>query len=181
MVTYRVLGVEEQGPQIELPSVVPPYEDSVITMPDGSIITQYVPRKVNWFTSKDIVQYRLKEDWFFDKERSVLDVRIIGIAPVVYDKDESGMVAGMRELLWLYFPQCRFAFNNYFSYNTQNDSQWMSFDDLFWKRQFNSTIVKQSNIFDRKIESYRSGVDALMESEKITEEIRTLEHDVWHF
>ena len=57
----------------------------------------------------------------------------------------------------------------------------MSFDDLFWKRQFASTIYKQSNVFDRKIETYRAGVDALMESDKITEEIRTLEHDVWHF
>lgn len=181
MVTYRVLGVEEEGARLELSSVIPPYEDSVITMPDGSILTQYEQRKVNWFTSKDIVQYRLKEDWFFDKERSVLDVRILGIAPVVYNKSATGQIEGMRELLWLYFPQCRFAFNNYFSYNPKNDSQWMSFDDLFWKRQFNSTIIKQSNTFDRKIETYRSGVDALMESEKITEEIRTLEHDVWHF
>jgi len=42
-------------------------------------------------------------------------------------------------------------------------------------------IYKQSNVFDRKIDSYRLGLDALMESEKLTEEIRTIEHDVWHF
>jgi hypothetical protein len=29
--------------------------------------------------------------------------------------------------------------------------------------------------------AYRTGVDALMESEKITEEIRNYEHDVWNF
>ena len=40
----------------------------------------YPARDTTWYTSKDIVQYRLKEDWFFDKERSVLDVRIIGLA-----------------------------------------------------------------------------------------------------
>lgn len=57
----------------------------------------------------------------------------------------------------------------------------MSFDDLFWKRQFNSTIYKESNVFDRQIDSYRTGLDALYESDKITEEIRTFEHDVWHF
>jgi gliding motility associated protien GldN len=181
LVEFQVLGAEEEGALIPIPSRIPPYEDSVIQMPNGDLLVQYEPRKVIWVTSKDIVQYRLKEDWFFDKERSVLDVRILGIAPVVYKKNSSGQIEGMRELFWLYFPQCRFAFNNYFVYNPKNDAQWMSFDDLFWKRQFASTIYKQSNVFDRKIETYRAGVDALMESEKITEEIRTLEHDVWHF
>jgi gliding motility associated protien GldN len=181
MVSFQVLGVEEQGEQLTLSSLVEPYGDSIVTMPNGDREVQYIARKVNWYTSKDIIQYRLKEDWFFDKERSVLDVRILGIAPVVYNRNESGQIEKMREIFWLYFPQCRFAFNNYFAYNPKNDSQWMSFDDLFWKRQFNSTIIKQSNTFDRKIEMYRSGIDALMESEKITEQIRTLEHDVWHF
>ena len=138
-----------------------------------------------WYTSKDIVQYRIKEDWFFDKERSVLDVRIIAIAPVVYDKEKDGngqtSIKGMKELFWLYFPHCRFVFNNYFVYNDKNDAQWMSFDDLFWKRKFNSVIYKQSNTYDRKIESYRAGIDALYESEKIKDEIRNIEHDVWSF
>ncbi|MDD2984178.1 MAG: gliding motility protein GldN [Crocinitomicaceae bacterium] len=181
MVERQVLGVTVSGPRMEIASKVPPYEDSIIVMPDGTQVVQFEPRKVNWYTSKEIIQYRLKEDWFFDKERSVLDVRILGIAPVVYNRNETGQIEKMREIFWLYFPQCRFAFNNYFAYNPKNDSQWMSFDDLFWKRQFNSTIIKQSNTFDRKIESYRTGVDALMESDKITEQIRTLEHDVWHF
>ncbi len=144
----------------------------------------YPPRDTVYYTSKDIVQYRLKEDWFFDKERSQLDVRIIAIAPVVYDiKEENGVksINGLKELFWLYFPHCRFIFNNYLVYNEQNDAQWMSFDDLFWKRRFNAVIYKESSVFDRKIETYRTGVDALMESQKIKEEIRTIEHDVWQF
>src|SRR5690554_7480242 len=52
----------------------------------------YPPRDTLWFTSKDIIQYRLKEDWFFDKQRSVLNVRILGIAPVRYDKDNNGTI-----------------------------------------------------------------------------------------
>src|SRR5574343_133717 len=129
--------------------------------------------------SEHIVQYRLKEDWFFDKERSVLDVRILGIAPVIYDATKEG--GKYKELFWLYFPHCRFVFNNYFAYNDQNDAQWMSFDDLFWKRRFSSVMYKESNVYDRKIDTYKAGVDALFEAEKIKEEIRTLEHDVWSF
>ena len=155
--------------------------DSMVLMPDGTFKTIYPPRDTLWLSSKEIVQYRVKEDWFFDKERSQMDVRILGICPVIYKQDNKGNISGLQELFWLYFPHCRFVFNNYFVYNTKNDAQWMSFDDLFWKRQFNSTIYKQSNVFDRKIESYRTGIDALMESEKITDEIRNIEHDVWHF
>ncbi len=181
LVEYQVLGAEDQGPLVALSSKLEPYGDSVIKVLNGDLVVQYEPRKIIWVTSKDIVEYRLKEDWFFDKERSVLDVRILGMAPVVYKRNAVGDIEGTRELFWVYFPECRFILNNYYVYNPKNDAQWMSFDDFFWKRQFSSNIYKQSNVFDRNIESYRHGVDALMESQKITEEIRTLEHDVWHF
>ena len=84
-------------------------------------------------------------------------------------------------MFWLYFPHCRFVFNNYFVYNAKNDAQWMSFDDLFWKRRFSAVAYKESNTYDRDIETYRSGVDALYESERIKTEIRNIEHDVWSF
>lgn len=143
----------------------------------------YPPRDTIWYMSKDIVQYHLKEDWFFDKERSVMDVRILGIAPVVYSTeiDPNGVetISGTKELFWLYFPHLRFILNNYFVYNDRNDAQWMSFDDLFWKRRFSSVIYKESNTYDRSVEDYQFGVDALFEDQKITEEIRNIEHDVW--
>lgn len=150
----------------------------------GEISFVYPPDEKVPYMSKDIVQYRLKEDWFFDKERSVLDVRIIAMAPVVYTVDNSGgseQIIGIEEIFWLYFPHCRFVLNNYFVYNDRNDSQWMSFDDVFWKRRFSSVIYKSSNTYDRQIESYRMGIDALYESEKIKDEIRLIEHDVWSF
>jgi gliding motility associated protien GldN len=139
-----------------------------------------------WINSNDIIEYRLKEDWFFDKERSQLDVRILGIAPIVYDgeKDLDGefkLIKGKKVLFWLYFPHCRFVLVNYNIYNPKNDAQWMSFDDLFMKRQFSSTIYKQSNTFDRTIDTYKSGVEALYESQRITEELRNFEHDLWQF
>ena len=173
------------GAQSDIPLTDENGDQIVITLPDGTQSFTYSPRDTIWYTSQDIVQYRIKEDWFFDKERSVLDVRIIAIAPVVYtvEEDPNGKktISGMRELFWLYFPHCRFVLNNYFVYNDANDAQWMSFDDLFWKRRFSSMMYKESNTYDRNIESYRTGTDALRESDKIKEEIRTIEHDVWSF
>ena len=173
------------GAQSDIPMVDDDGYNIEITLPDGSISFKYPAPDTMWYTSKDIVQYRIKEDWFFDKERSVLDVRILAMAPVVYDITEDSQgnksISKMKELFWLYFPHCRFVFNNYFVYNESNDAQWMSFDDLFWKRRFSSVIYKESNIHDRKIETYQLGVDALYESQKIRNEIRNIEHDVWSF
>ena len=173
------------GPQSDI-AETDEYGDPIeVTLPDGTITFKYPPRDTMWYTSKDIVQYRIKEDWFFDKERSVLDVRILALAPVVYKMSEDAQgnksISGTEELFWLYFPHCRFVFNNYFVYNDKNDAQWMSYDDLFWKRRFNSVMYKESNVYDRKIESYRAGVDALHEAEQIKNEIRNIEHDVWSF
>ena len=134
------------------------------------------------YESADIVRYEIKEDWFFDKQRSIMDVRIIGIAPqVIKVNPESEEIMGFQTLFWLYFPECRYVFQNFFVYNPQNDAQRMSFDDFFWKREFASYIKKESNIYDRTISNSWSGVDALLESEKIKDEMYKIEHDVWHF
>jgi gliding motility associated protien GldN len=132
-----------------------------------TITTKYRPQ--------DIVKYYIKEDWYFDKERSVFKPRIIGIAPVVIKAGQE------KPIFWIYFPQLRQVIKNYYSFNTKNDAQWMSFDDLFWKRKFNAIIYKQSNRFDRSIEQYRFGADALYESKKVKDKMRDFEHDVWNF
>jgi gliding motility associated protien GldN len=129
----------------------------------------------------DIKRYILKEDWFFDKQRSMLDVRIIGIAPEVINYNPQGDIVGFKKTFWLYFPKCRETFNNSFVYNNSNDAQKMSFDDLFRKREFSSFVEKESNVFDRKIGPTWTGIDALLESERIRNEIFTFEHDLWHF
>ena len=69
----------------------------------------------------------------------------------------------------------------YYVYNDKSDAQWMSFDDLFWKRQFNAQIYKTSDKFDREIEDYKYGVDALYEAERIKDEVRKWEIDVWNY
>jgi hypothetical protein len=173
------------------------------------------PGMVVYISSESIIAYYIKEDWFFDKERSMLDKRIIGIAPVAYFQQDPNAVSKgeltsivmiengafitidsksnkkvpfgapdqvvERELFWLYFPELRNVMARYIVYNDQNDAQWMSMDDLFWKRKFNATIYRVSDKFDREIQDYKFGVDALYEAERIKEEIRTWEHDVWNF
>ena len=51
----------------------------------------------------------------------------------------------------------------------------------FGKRMFSSTIIKEANVFDRSINQYMIGLDALLEANRIKEEIFNLEHDLWEY
>ncbi len=128
-----------------------------------------------------IVQYWLKEEWFFDKQRSVLEVRIIGIAPVIEVGDPSTDRFGYKPLFWIYFPGCRNYFSKNKCYNPSNDAQWISFDDLFCKRIFSSYILQESNVYGRSIASYAQGDEALLESERIKEDVFKFEENLWHY
>ncbi|CAG5084388.1 type IX secretion system ring protein PorN/GldN [Parvicella tangerina] len=161
-----------------LTPVIDPMTGAVVYDENGIEMMDTV---VNLYTAKDIIKYEIKEDWFFDKQRSVMDVRIIGIAPIVnYVDQKTNAVLGTKTLFYLYFPECRYLFQNFFVYNPHNDAQRMSFDDLFWKRDFSSYIHKESNVYDRSIDPNHRGVDALLESERIKLDLFILEHDLWN-
>lgn len=123
-----------------------------------------------------VLKYVIKEDWFFDRQRSVLDVRIVGIAAMEYNEERDYF----RELFWVYFPACRPYFAASDVYNYKNDSERRSLDDVFWKRQFSSRVIKESNVADRSIEQYQKGIDALVEAENIRLDIARFEHDLWN-
>jgi gliding motility associated protien GldN len=133
--------------------------------------------KITPYQPEMIVKYVLKEDWFFDKERSILDVRTIGLGPVIYDEKKSEE----KILFWVYFPQARDVLKNYYVYDAKSTVGGNTFDHLFMTRRFNAVVYKESTLYDRKIEDYRFGADALYESEKVKNTIRTFEHDVWNF
>lgn len=132
--------------------------------------------------SEDITRYRIKEDWFFDNQRSERYRRIIGIAPLKERISDDGEPTGAYEtLFWLYFPECRYVFANWDSFNRFNDAERRSFDDLFQKRMFASTIIKEANVYNRKIDDVYSGIDALLKAKEIEEQLFNLEHDLWSF
>lgn len=136
------------------------------------------------FSRDKVIGYRMKEDWFFDRQRSVIEVRIIGIAPMILATNEAGEALEgnqKKPLFWIYYPEARKLFANSEVYNRANDAERRSFDDIFQKRFFSSYIYKESNVFDRRIEDYKQGLNALLESERIKDEITNLEHDMWEY
>ncbi len=148
--------------------LTPPYDtyDSVISNP---------------FNTSDVYLLRVKEDWFFDKQRSVMDVRIIGLCPYMEEYDEFGEPKGYKPLFWVYFPECRKLFAKNEVYNKWNDAERRTYEDVFFKRLFGSYIYKESNVFDRRIYQYAKGMDGLLEAERIKDELFIKEHDLWEY
>ena len=136
------------------------------------------------FDRTTVKKWRLKEEWFFDKQRSIMDVKIIGICPMQEGKDEiTGEPTGFFDpLFWVYFPEARPLFANAEIFNLmKNDAERRTYDDVFWKRMFGSYIIKESNVYDRKVNEYMIGLDALLKSEEIKTEIFNIEHDLWEY
>ena len=136
------------------------------------------------FNRNSIKKWRLKEEWFFDKQRSVMDVRIIGLAPLQEDRDEvNGQILGtFSPLFWVYFPEAREILINAEVFNlVKNNAERRTYDDIFWKRMFGSTITKESSVMDRRVNEYMVGLDALLEAERIKTEIFNIEHDLWEY
>lgn len=128
---------------------------------------------------ENFVNLEMKEDWFFDKQKSVLEVRILGLGVNALKPKKEDL--GPFNMFWVYFPACRPYFAKHEVYNAKNDAERRTFEDIFWKRQFASVAYKETNVFDRDIERYSKGIDALLESDRIKNDIFRWEHDLWHF
>ncbi|MEO0311525.1 MAG: hypothetical protein RIQ89_1182, partial [Bacteroidota bacterium] len=119
--------------------------DSMKMMRSDPPYDEYDTVIVRTFSRDKVIAYRLKEEWFFDRQRSVLDCRIIGISPMMYAVDENGNLRPDNikvSLFWIYYPEARKLFANAETFNRQNDAERRSFDDIFQKRMFSSTIYK---------------------------------------
>lgn len=143
----------------------------------GAFISTPVKKEI---TAANIHQYWIKEDWFFDKQRSVMEVRIVGICPLAEKLSETGDVVGLKPLFWIYFPDARQHLVRAAVFNRWNDHERMNYDELFEKRMFSSYIYKESNVYDRSIAQYKTGMDGQLESEDIKEDIFKYESNLWH-
>jgi gliding motility associated protien GldN len=134
------------------------------------------------FSPEDVKKLRIKEDWVFDKQRSVQEVRILGICLVKDNFTETGEYRGETPIFWLYFPECRNILSKNQQFNLKNGvAGRLSYDDVFMKRIFSSYIYKYENVYDRTIQEYESGVGALLEAEKAKNNLFEFEQNAWEY
>jgi len=154
------------------------------TYEDEMVIVQ------NEINFEDIKRFRIKEIWFFDEESSTMKVRVLGVAPVRdrYD-DNTGEFLFEEPLFWAYYPDTREYLARQKVYIPGNDANPLSWEDFFEMRPFSSYIYKESNVDDYRLQDYPSlsgddmysGIQRLLESEKIKASIFNFEHDLWSY
>ncbi len=136
---------------------------------------------VNEINVADVKRYRIKEIWFFDEETSTMNVRILGIAPIIDEYDDNGNFLYERPLFWLYYPHMRELLGREDVFIEGNDAARISWENLLEMRKFSSYIFKESNVLDARLADLYSGVERLLESQKIKMEIFNFEHDLWSY
>ena len=169
--------------ELTLPEVQSQLGDTIIQWVEDPDTGEMIETATfNELESTQIKKCQIKEEWFFDNQRSVMDVRILGLAPVKEEYNlETGDFKGYAKLFWIYYPEARYVFSNAEVFNRANDAERRTMEDVIWKRMFDSYVIKESNVYDRNIAEYKKGLNALLEAEKIKENIFNVEHDLWHF
>lgn len=154
--------------------------DTVITF-DPETYEEQIQIVRNDLNPEDVKRFRLKEVWFFDEETSTMQVRILGIAPLIDVKDENGNFRYEKPMFWVYYPEAREILSREDVFNPGNDASPNTWEDLMEMRFFASYIYKESNVLNRRLQDYLSGVDLLLEADKIRQEIFNFEHDLWSY
>ena len=138
--------------------------------------------------TQDVAGYMIKGMWYFDKRQGELKYRLLALAPMGKDVQTLGVQdiedEELYELFWVFFPSIRDVLHNAKIFNPKNAAQPISFDHLLNARRFSSTIVKEENVYgNRAIEDYVRGnsLFQLLEADKIKEDIRNREMDMWNY
>lgn len=167
--------------------------DDALAMTGSTTDTIYVPDAENPdiliptvvtqdFNYDNVKQYRVKEIWYFNKQSSTMQVRILGIAPIMDDYSEEGVFRGVKALFWIFMPGLRDKLVKTEAYNPFPDGIKLTWDDIFTQRLFSSTIYKEDNVRDERVRDiWEDPIDQLYESERIKEKIFNFEHDLWSY
>jgi gliding motility associated protien GldN len=138
--------------------------------------------------SQDVEGYMLKGMWYFDKRQGEMKYRLLALAPMGKDVQTLGLEnmedEKLYDLFWIFFPNARQVLHDSKVFNPKNATHPISFDHLLNARRFGSVIVREENIYgNRKIEDYVRGnsLFQLLEANKIKENIRNREMDMWNY
>lgn len=149
-------------------------------------IDEYID-KIN-LTSQDIEGFKIKGLWYFDKRQGELKYRLLALAPVAPDIQTMGRedmdISEQLALFWVWFPDARNTLHEMKVFNQKNSAYPISFDHLLNARRFNSIIFREENIYgNRDVAQYVKGnaLFQVIESNKIKDEIRNKELDMWNY
>tara|TARA_R110002072_G_scaffold59514_2_gene151554 strand:+ start:33952 stop:34854 length:903 start_codon:yes stop_codon:yes gene_type:complete len=148
------------------------------------------PEYIRTFTldAGDVQEWRIRGLWYLDKRQGELKYRLLGLCPVAGEArskafEDTGIDSKV-ELFWVFFPGAREVLHEAKAFNRRNTSQPISYDHLLNSRRFHGVVYKEDNVQgDRGVNEYISdnALMQLLESDRIQEQIRNIEMDLWNY
>ena len=153
---------------------------------DGELISEGHDSVVyTSFNSDDYYKIKLKEYWYIDKQDTRMKVRIVSLALV---QNYSYTLAGetqYRDRILFWIPMDDMRVRNLFArtnaYDIYNNSKERSYDEIFISRYFDSYVNRETNVYNREIHDYYTGLDAQLEANAIEDRIFDIESDMWEY
>jgi gliding motility associated protien GldN len=151
-------------------------------------ISEYVDKYT--IDSEHIEAFMVKGVWYIDTRQGEMKYRLLGIAPIAPDvqtigRDNLGNNVDERlPLFWVFYPNAREVMHEMKVFNPNNAAFPISFDHLLNAHRFSALIYKEENVYgDREVKSYVKGnsLFQVLESEKLKEDIRNKELDIWNY
>lgn len=137
------------------------------------------------FNPEDVLSAKLKEFWYIDKQDTRQKVRIVGLALYRNDCRERAEGRECESVAMFWVPMNDMRVRNVLvksdAYDEHNTSLNRTYDDIFITRYFDSFVTRQSDVKNRTIGSYLTGTDAILESQRIEDEIFNIESDMWEY
>ena len=142
----------------------------------------------NDFDGAEIFRYAIREVWFIGKQDTRQDSRRMALAPVKesYRELPNGEVIplGNIPLFWVPMqnPQVRSLLVRYTAYiDPNNVVQQPTWDWVFLNQHYDAYITRESNAYNRRIDEYRIGQDAILESFSIEQKVFEIEDAMWEY
>lgn len=145
--------------------------------------TVFVPHE---FSSEDIYQYSIKEVVYMDRAKSGMMMRKLCLAPMEEKyklMDDEMEYMGTKTLFWLAMNsrQVKELFAKKEAYCRENLVHLPTWEYAFNSNMFTWFITRIENVYNRAIQDYLTGEDALLESQQIEEEIMRISEDMWEY
>ncbi len=143
--------------------------------------------KPKFFESYEVYNYAIREVWFIGKADSRMDSRRIALAPIkkMYRKfGDTEIYIGRLPIFWV--PMQNMAVRRLLARTTAYPNKWNavgqpSWDMIFLSQYYQAYVTRESNVYNRRIDQYLTGEDAILESEAIEAKVFEIGDDMWEY
>lgn len=145
--------------------------------------TVLVPKE---FNSEEVLQIKLKEAWYIDRQATEQYVRPLSICitkELYKEHDGDRDYIGTVEMFWIPMQSVstRTLMARKEAFVAENTAHLPTWEEIFNTRMFNSFVTRESNVYNRSIIDYLTGSDAIIEADRIENELLNISLDMWEY